>query len=240
MPTRLSPSNMVIQQAPSLKWAYEELLRRYGERPWPKKQDPFVTLIQTILSQHTNDKNRDRAFLQLQKSFQISPKNLSIASIKDIENAIRTAGLWRIKAKRIREVAQTVLKDLNGDLASVIKEDLLSARTKLLNLPGIGFKTADILLLFNGHKPVIPLDTHCLRVTHRLGYGNGRDYEHTRKSLEQIFPRDPWLLYQLHMCFITHGRQICRARTPKCGECPISDRCPSKKIFSITKSLRTK
>ena len=231
--TRISADEVAMPDTapPSLKWVFRRLLSRYGEQPWFPVEDPFALLIGTILSQNTNDKNRDRAFAQLKQTIPITPSSMATADIRTLQKAIRSAGLWRIKATRIRQVARKVLDEYGGDIDQVIRGPLETARSSLLALPGIGYKTTDILLLCYGRHPVIPLDTHCLRVSQRLGYGNGKDYEATRKRLQQPFSNDPRALYQLHIGIITHGRQICHARRPKCIECMLKPKCPSADMY---------
>ena len=227
------------RKSPPLRYVAQQLLKHYGKLPWFEKWDPFVMLIQTILSQHTNDKNRDYAFSRLQKTLPITPSDMVDAPLKTIQTAIRSAGLWRIKAKRIREVSQAVIDNFNSDLEKIIKQPLDEARSALLSLPGVGYKTADILLLFYGRQLVIPLDTHCLRLTQRLGYGDGKNYEATRKRLLQELPNDPDTLFQFHTGLITHGRQICNARNPKCSQCFLQKKCPSAEFF-LTQASKLK
>jgi len=189
-------------------------------------KDAFPTLIRTVLSQHTNDKNTDRAFESLSKAFPITPEALANAKEEDIGKAVKVAGLYRNKSRLIRKLAVQLLEQFKGDLSSVLKSPLEEAREKLLGLPGVGPKTADILLLFCGGKPTIPVDTHVFRVSKRLGLASkDADYEAVRRSLQALFPEKEYL--PIHFLLISLGRSICIARKPRCRTCFLNDVCPS-------------
>jgi len=191
-------------------------------------RDPYRTLILTVLSQATADTNSARAFRNLQNRFPVTPDALSKADVKDIEDAIRVGGLYRNKAKVIKAVSKAILEQYNGTLDFIYSLPFEDARRMLLELPGVGPKTADIVLLFCADKPTIPVDTHVNRVSKRLGLAPLKaDYEGVQKSLESIYPPEDSLT--VHLMFISHGRGFCKARKPLCKVCPVNRLCPSRR-----------
>jgi len=190
------------------------------------KSDPFRTLIVTIISQNTADTNTERAFESLSKHFEITPKVLAEAEIHAIERCLHTAGLYRNKAKAIKAVSKIVLEEFGGSLAPILSLDMDKARKKLIELPGVGPKTADVVLLFSAEQPTIPVDTHVDLVSKRLGFAPADgDYEDVRLSLQALFEPKDYLA--VHLLLIAHGRKICKAHRPLCHQCPVYDWCPS-------------
>jgi len=195
---------------------------------WVKQQrDPFETMVTTVLSQNTADKNTARAFEALSKRFEITPEALAKADPEDIEDAITVSGLYKSKAKTIRQAAITVLEKYHGTLKPILSLPLEEARRTLIQFPGVGPKTADVVLLFSASQPTIPIDTHVNRVAKRLEFAaaNG-DYEAVRKSLQSLYAPSEYLA--VHLLLIAHGRRYCKARKPLCDECPVNAYCPSK------------
>jgi len=192
-------------------------------------RDPFETLIVTIISQNTAGRNTAKAFENLSKRFKITPEVLANAETSQIEECLKVAGLYRNKAKTIKQISKTILEEFHGNLSSVLSQSLDEARKTLLQFPGVGPKTADVVLLFCSEKPTIPVDTHVNRVAERLGLAplNG-DYETVRKSLQSIY--DPKDYLAVHVLLILLGRKYCRARNPLCKECPVNTLCPSKQL----------
>jgi endonuclease-3 len=132
------------------------------------KADPFETLIVTIISQNTADTNTERAFEALSKHFEITPQTLAGAQLSEIEDCLHVAGLYHSKAKAIQSVSKITIEKFKGSLASVLSKPLDEARKMLMALPGVGPKTADVVLLFSANLPTIPVDTHVNRVSKRL------------------------------------------------------------------------
>lgn len=191
-------------------------------------REPFRTLILTVLSQATTDKNSARAFRNLSEKFSITPAALSRVNAADIEDAIRVGGLYRNKARVIKTVSRIVLEKHDGSLDFIHSLPLEDARKELLDLPGVGPKTADIILLFCANKLTIPVDTHVNRVSKRLGLVPAKaDYERVRRRLESLYlPEDS---LAVHLIFISHGRKFCKARNPLCKVCPVNALCPSRR-----------
>jgi len=217
----MTTPNAVLQKAHIV---YERLLRVYGEHPWQPHGDPLAELVNTILSQNTNDHNRDRAYQQLRTRFP-SWDMVRDAPKQDVIAAIRPAGLAPSKGPRIQAALQTI-SDTRGKLSLEFLREmpLEAARKWLLDLNGVGPKTAAIVLLFALGLPAFPVDTHVHRVSQRLGLiplKTSREKAH--RLLESLLPADLYHVYHLNL--IAHGRGVCHARKPQCAGCVLQDVC---------------
>lgn len=186
-------------------------------------KDPFWSIVETILSQNTTFKNSYQAFKNLSTKYN-SVNELLNANARDIEFLIRIAGLYRAKARRILHLADIVRNEYNGDASLLLIGPYVEARKRLMNIEGIGPKTADVVLLFSCHYDIIPVDTHIFRVSKRIGIvpqtGN---YESVKSALENGIR--PSKRRYAHMALIKFGREICRARSPNHAACPLTDIC---------------
>lgn len=193
-------------------------------------KDPFKVLIRTIISQSTAEANTIRAFERLLAKVQpFTPAKLANADVKEIEDALRVAGLYRNKAKVIKKVSSIILEEFNGSLDFIYSLPLNEAREKLLKMPGVGPKTADILLLFCARRPVLPVDTHVNRVSKRLGLvpEDEKRYDAIRSRLERLYSPEDY--FAIHMLFIALGRTFCKALKPLCSKCALTELCPSSR-----------
>ena len=189
-----------------------------------ESNNPFELLIAVILSQNTNDKNSIRAYTQLKKRFILDPHYLMNVPEKEIKEAIKIAGLYRTKAKAIKELSKILVEKYDGDLWRILKKPLEKARSELLSLPKIGPKTADVLLLFLANKPTFPIDTHIKRIVTRMGLvPPNSDYETIRTTLMKLFPENKYL--EAHLLLILLGRNFCKAKNPQCFSCPVKEFC---------------
>ena len=202
---------------------HQLLLSEYGDPPW-HPSDPVATLVGTILSQNTNDVNRDRAFDRLRERFP-TWEAVRDAPVEELIEAVRPAGLAPTKAPRIQEALHRITAERGTiSLDFLAGLPLAEAREWLLALPGVGPKTAAIVLLFALGMPAFPVDTHVHRVTRRLGLIPDRtSREKAHELLEQIVP--PELYYVFHLNLIFHGRAVCHARNPECARCVLQDDC---------------
>jgi len=187
------------------------------EDNWSSTFSPFETLIATVLSQATSDKNSHAAFGRLRDQLEITPKVLSQAPIQLIEEAIRTGGLYHQKALKIKGISRALAC---GDLMEMMKSQ--DARERLLELSGVGRKTADVLLCFRGNRDVVPIDTHIKRISARV-WGFRGDYDSVQKELHGII--EPKKRKKTHIAMIRFGREICRAKAPLCEICDIRGEC---------------
>lgn len=207
-----------------------EILRRTFDMPerTASSRDPFKTLIITIISQNTADINTARAFENLSKHFEIIPEALANAETSQIERCLRVAGLYKNKANAMKQVSKIVHEKYRDSLKAILLLPLEEARNALMQLPSVGPKTADVVLLFSGGKSTIPVDTHVNRVAKRLGLvPTSGNYEAVRESLQSLY--DPRDYLAVHMMLISHGRRYCRARNPLCMQCAINTLCPAKR-----------
>jgi endonuclease-3 len=206
------------------RWVHARLLEHYGRPDWEPSHAPLDELVATILSQHTSDLNSDRAFRSLQHAFP-SWEAVRDAALLDVVEAIRAGGLAVVKAERI----QAVLRELTEDDGQVRMPDLhrvprADALKLLLELSGVGRKTAACVLLFGAGVPAMPVDTHVHRVTLRLGLVPPRTSpEATCDTLEAAL--EPADYYAFHVNVIRLGREICRALAPRCAVCPLRPGC---------------
>jgi len=190
--------------------------------------DLFKVLIRTIISQSTAEINTRRAYQNLSARLSITLGALAKADVEEIEEALKVAGLYRNKSRVIKKVSSLILERFNGSLDFVYSLPLDESREKLMSLPGVGPKTADIVLLFCGKRPVLPVDTHVDRVSKRLGLVPSKaSYEETRKSLQEMYNSKEY--FEVHMLFIALGRKYCKAIKPLHAICPVVGLCPSAK-----------
>jgi len=203
---------------------HQRLLDVYGEPEWRRPLTPLDELISTILSQNTNDRNRDRAFDALRARFP-SWEAVRDAPLEVVIEAIRPAGLANQKARRIQEVLREITR-LRGALELDFLQDLPleEARSWLMQFKGVGPKTAAIVLLFSLGRPAFPVDTHIYRVSGRIGLRPAEmTVEETHAWLESLLPPETW--YAAHLNLIRLGREVCQARRPQCDRCPIREFC---------------
>jgi endonuclease-3 len=212
---------------------HDVLLEHYEDRPWHPR-DPIATLVNTILSQNTNDVNRDTAYARLVDRFaeteecsEATPnwEHVRDAPEEEVVEAIRPAGLGPTKGPRIQGALRTIT-EREGEVTLDFLHDMSTeeARRWLTDLPGVGPKTAAIVLCFALGKPAFPVDTHVHRVSLRLGLiPEGTSREKAHDVLEDIVPEEHY--YTFHLNLIAHGRAICHARNPECERCPLLQNC---------------
>jgi endonuclease-3 len=202
------------------------LARVYGKGRWVADEEPLDSLIGTILSQNTSDVNSGRAFVSLKRRFRTWERIL-LATPRRIAGAIRQGGLAGIKSRRIKAILSEIKKSHGRlDLGFLKEMPAGEGYNYLLSFKGVGPKTAACVLLFACRKPAFPVDTHILRIAKRLGWA--RPKESSGAFQERMRGRIPrgWV-YSLHINMIAHGRGVCKARRPKCGECVLVKLCPS-------------
>ena len=210
-------------QAKTIK-VHEKLLDVYGEPTWRSHLDPVSELVSTMLSQNTNDTNRDVAYERLRARFP-TWEEVRDAEVAAVTDAIRPAGLANQKGQRIQEALRFITEE-RGELTL----DFLAgwpvdeAKEWLCSIKGVGPKTAAIVLLFSLGRPAFPVDTHVHRVTGRLGLiGAGVSREKAHDELERLVPVEQY--YPFHLNLIQHGRQVCSSRKPDCPSCALRDLC---------------
>ncbi|MGZ8597628.1 MAG: endonuclease III domain-containing protein [Actinomycetota bacterium] len=203
------------------------LEKRFGPLEPPRAADPLDELVLTVLSQHTSDLNAERAFADLRRAFPGGWPEVVEAPTTAVADAIRSGGLANSKAPRIQAILREV-RDREGafDLSSLRGIPDADARDYLVSLPGIGPKTAAVVLSFALGRDAMPVDTHVHRVTKRLGMIPPKtSAERADRILHELVPDG--LRTPMHVGFIRLGREICKAPKPRCRGCPLNDLCPT-------------
>jgi endonuclease-3 len=218
----------------------ERLREVYGIPLMRPHGDPIAELILTVLSQSTNDRNRDVAYLRLRERF-ASWEQVRDAPLAEVEEAIRPGGISKVKSARI----QAILRAISGDpgpsgtiegaedlsLDWLADAPIAKARDYLVSLPGVGRKTAACVLLFAYGLHDVPVDTHVSRVGMRLRLLRpGAPFEELHDQMLALTP--PGQELELHVNLLRHGRRTCHARSPSCEECALARMCPSRKDFA--------
>lgn len=203
---------------------HELLLAHYGQPTWRNPLPALDELVSTILSQNTNDLNRDRAFELLRAKFP-TWEAVREAETDAVIDAIRPAGLANQKGPRIQQVLRAITAErgeLNLQFLKTLPVD--EARAWLTRFKGVGPKTAAIVLLFSLDMPAFPVDTHVHRVTGRLGLRpEPMSADDAHAHFEGLLPPDTY--YAAHLNLIRHGREVCHARNPECERCPLRRGC---------------
>jgi endonuclease-3 len=176
--------------------------------------DPFKILIGTILSARTRDEVTTTVIRTLFSRFK-NHEDLSRANINDIKKLIQKIGFYNVKASRLKEVSQLIIKKYNGKVPSNLDE--------LLTLPGVGRKTANCVLVYGFKKPAIPVDIHVHRISNRIGIVNTKNPEETENILQNKIEKKYWI--RVNETFVTFGQNICLPIKPKCGVCQLTKMC---------------
>lgn len=216
------------------------LAEEYGPVQWEPRYEPAEELVYTILSQHTSDLNSGRAFSRLMDRFG-SLTGVAAASEEEVRDAIWTGGLAKIKAPRIKEILCKIYREVGSyDLSFLGEMPLGEAKEWLKCLPGIGPKSAAVVLCFSLGMPAMPVDTHIYRVAKRLGLiGKKVTVEKAHDVLEGLV--SPGDIFPFHVYLINHGRKICKALQPLCDQCVLKETCPSRNNFpSATRKMKKK
>jgi len=177
-------------------------------------EGPFSILIGTILSARTKDENTTKVVKKLFSRYR-TPKALANAKIRDVEKLIKSIGFYHIKARRIIKVAQIINSQYKGKVPENFE--------KLIELPGVGRKTANCVLVYAFDTPAIPVDTHVHRISNRLGLVDTKMPEETEMELRKKIPKKYWL--QINETFVMYGQNICKPISPMCSICKIKTKC---------------
>jgi len=190
-----------------------------------EREDPFLVLISTILSQRTRDEMTEKGSAQLFAKYD-TPSAIARAPTEEVERLIRPVGFYRQKAIMIRKVSQALLDRYAGEVPRTYEE--------LIELPQVGPKTANCVLVYGFGEPRIPTDTHVHRVSNRLGLVRTKAPEATEQALMRLLPKDTWL--HVNELFIRFGKDICRPIGPRCNACSFSDFCRHYRTVVVPKA----
>lgn len=218
--------NKKIEQIDKIFSILKNKLKKYdkplvSKEKWEKiKKTPFTVLISCLLSLRTKDPVTDKASLKLLQKYD-TPQKITDLPQKKIQSLIYPVGFYRVKARRIKQISKTLLKEYSGEVPDDFDE--------LMKLKGVGRKTANIVMVY-GHykKDFLPIDTHCHRITNRLGWVDTSTPEQTEKKLKKVLPKKYW--YDFNHLFVKFGQNICMPVSPFCSRCPIKDLCPQKGV----------
>lgn len=177
-------------------------------------ENPFQLLIATVLSAQTTDKKVNQVTERLFKKYN-TPKDFASLEQGVLENEIREIGLYKNKAKNIIALCNMLIDEYNGEVPRTMEE--------LIKLPGVGRKTANVVLSNAFNVPAIAVDTHVFRVSNRIGIASGKNVEETEEQLMKSISKKRWS--KAHHLLIFHGRRTCAARKPKCESCPLAPHC---------------
>ncbi|MDI3280090.1 MAG: endonuclease III [Bacillota bacterium] len=207
---------------PPIRAILDRLAARYPEAACGLRfADPFQLLVATLLSAQCTDARVNQVTARL-FARAAHPRALLELPPQELEELLRPCGLHRTKAAHLREACRLLVEEHGGQVPET--------RRELERLPGVGHKTAGVVLANAFHQPVLPVDTHIFRVSHRLGLSSAPDPERTQEDLEALVPPEERVV--AHHRFIALGRELCTARRPRCSACPLADLCPSAGLLS--------
>jgi len=205
---------------------YRRLLRTYGEHPLEPRREPMHELISTMLSHRTTHDNEETAYRRMRERFG-SWEAIRDAPVEALSEAISTATFPEAKAPNIQKALTQIIAE-RGEASLEFLRDMPAedGLAWLMTLPGVGIKTASLVLLFCFSKPLLPVDTHVHRVSQRLGLiGPKVSANAAHKLLLDLLPQDPHILYNFHISMLRHGQRLCVWGTPHCERCPLRERC---------------
>lgn len=218
-----SPTNL---QAKAMDM-YEIFLKTYGERSLkPPRRDPMTELIMTILSQRTTNANEKLAFTRMWEHYG-SWENIRDANVDELTQMIAPSNYPEVKAPHIKATLAQIMSERGEPNIDFLEQlPVEEALRWLRSLPGVGMKTASLVLLFNFSKRIMPVDTHVHRVSLRTGLLPARTTaEKAHTILLTILPNEPHILYNFHVTCLRHGQKLCTWNFPKCSQCPITHLC---------------
>jgi endonuclease-3 len=198
----------------------------YGQIEWRPRMIAIDELIFTVLTQNTSDLNAERAYDTLRKSLPTWGQVIE-AEAENVAALIKRGGLSNQKSVRIQKILVEILKRIGHfDLEFLAARPLEETRQWFISLPGVGPKTAAVVMAFSLRMPAFPVDTHIHRVSKRLGLiADKTTADQAHPIMEQLIPEDD--RYDMHVLLITHGRQMCKARIAQCARCPLANECPA-------------
>lgn len=208
-------------------WAvYQQLVAHYGEQPLKPRRKPMHELISTMLSHRTTQHNEALAFQRMWDRFG-SWEAIRDAPLDELTEAIAPSNYPDTKAPRIKEALSIIIKERGEPSIDFLADMPADEGLKwLMALPGVGIKTASLVLLFCFSKPVLPVDTHVHRVSQRIGLiGSKVSADAAHLLLPALLPDDPHVLFNFHIALLKHGQQICIWGTPRCERCPVTALC---------------
>lgn len=210
----------------TLKQVFDRLIAAYGPRQWWPADSPFEVIVGAVLVQNTSWQNVRKAIDNLRRNDLLEPHALDAVPIEELEELIRPAGYYRIKARRLRNLLDFLVDRYDGSLAAMFRTGLSELREDLLRVSGVGPETADSILLYAGGLPTFVVDAYTYRVMTRHGWiGFDADYYQIQDHFHSGLPQDAALFNEYHALLVEVGKRHCRKR-PICAGCPLADMLP--------------
>jgi len=211
----------------TLREIYDRLFDALGPQDWWPGESPFEVIVGAMLVQNTNWQNVKRAIDRLREADLLEPHALYDVPVEELEELIRPAGYFRIKARRLRSLLEFLVERYDGSLEAVFSTESSTLRDELLGVHGVGPETADSILLYAGEKPVFVVDTYTHRVLARHGWiAFDADYHMIQDYFHAGLPEDVQLFNEFHALFVRVGKHYCRKSEPRCDECPLAELLP--------------
>jgi endonuclease-3 len=210
----------------SFRKAFSVLWRRFRVENWAEGRDPFEILVSIVISQNSTDAMTEKVMRALAAEMPVRPATIARANAASLVRILRPAGLAPQKVPRIRQLAREVIRRHDGDLTNLLDLTTAAAREALMELPGIGPKTADVWLSLFAGRDTMPVDTHIARLAQRWRLVPRARYEDITAKLKDLIP--PRHRARGHLVLIQFGRDVCQARRPRCEICPVYVLCDAE------------
>lgn len=205
---------------------YDRLYAAYGPQKWWPGETPFEVLVGAVLVQNTAWRNVERAIANLREQGLMTPRKLYALAPEDLAEHIRSAGYFRLKAQRLRNLLKLIVERYDGSLAALFDQDVESLRRELLTVKGVGPETADSIVLYAAGLPSFVVDTYTHRIMSRHGWIESEaDYHQLKEHFESQLPVDVPLYNEFHALLVRVGHHHCR-KTPNCEACPLAELLP--------------
>jgi endonuclease III related protein len=210
-----------------LNEVYRRLLDAFGPQHWWPGESPFEVIVGAVLTQNTSWQNVERAIHNLREADLLDPQALYAVPVEELEELIRPAGYFRVKARRLRSLLAFVVDRYDGSLDAMFAVGLPDLRHELLAVNGIGPETADSILLYAGELPTFVVDAYTHRVFCRHGWIDfDADYHQIQDYVQGEIPQEVPLYNEFHALLVRLGKDYCRKTKPKCTECPLHEMLP--------------
>lgn len=211
---------------------YDRLYEAYGSQHWWPGDGALEIIVGAILTQTVSWRNVEKAIDNLRAA-----EILSVAGLRDIDTArlaelIRPAGYYNVKAKRLKTVIAFLLENYDGEVKRLLAREVPKLRDELLEVYGIGPETADSIILYAAEQPLFVVDAYTRRIMHRLGFTpDNASYDTLQAIFMDNLSPNTEMFNEYHALLVNLGKNVCRKRAPRCGECPIVDLCPSRQVY---------
>lgn len=206
----------------TLQEAYERLNNHFGPLHWWPAENPFEVVVGAVLTQNTNWKNVEKAIDSLKRAGVFSFDGLQSLTEEELAGHIRSSGYYNLKARRLKNLLEMIIRDFGGDLERLFAENTVTARRALLEVKGIGPETADSILLYGGGHPVFVVDAYTHRILSRHNLiAEECDYQLIQDLFMDNLNNDAEIFNQYHALLVITAKHFCKKRNPLCSRCPL-------------------